>query len=105
MTYLLQPHVTRWECPSCGLKDVTQGSALGQSRFHPCPKLAGLTAPMVIEGTAAKHVVNAREDYEGDQVATKDDNGKAVMSIQTVRDDGEDCTVLAPTARVRIGDL
>jgi len=43
-----------------------------------------------------------REDYvNGEVVQTVDVDGKArpIMSIVTTRDDGQDCTVLAPQAR------
>jgi len=98
---ILQPPITRWECPSCGLEDVTHEVG-PHSRFHNCGSLGGLSAPMVPAGTKAKHVVNLREDYEGDQLAQRDEDGRALMNIVTVRDDGEDCTVLAPTANVTI---
>lgn len=87
----------RWHCPSCGLEAV---STTPDVRWHICGALAGLNAPMVPFGQSAKHVVNQREDYEGKDTAQRDANGRVVMSITTVRDDGQDCTVLAPTANV-----
>lgn len=96
---VLEPPVTHWHCPSCGLEAAGRDTGI---RFHNCGKLGGLSAPMVPAGTKAKHVVNVREDYEGDQTAQRDEDGRALMNIVTVRDDGQDCTVLAPTANVRI---
>ena len=92
---------SRWECPSCDFTDITHEVG-PHSRFHNCAGLKGLSAPMVPAGTKAKHVVNVREDYEGDQTAQRDEDGRALMNIVTVRDEGQDCTVLAPTANVRI---
>ena len=91
---------SRWECPSCDFTDVTHEVG-PHSRFHNCAGLRGLSAPMIPAGTKAKHVVNLREDYEGDQLAQRDEDGRALMNIVTVRDDGQDCTVLAPTANVK----
>lgn len=92
--------ITRWECPSCGLTDVTRNIGAG-SRFHDCRALAGLSAPMVVAGTKAKHVVNIREDYTNGDEVHHDANGRVVMSLSTVRDDGIDCTVYAPAAHGR----
>lgn len=66
--------------------------------MHDCRGLAGLTVPMVTAGTRAKHVINRREDYSHGDILRRDGEGRVVMSVQTVRDDGEDCTVMAPTA-------
>lgn len=93
---LLEPPVTRWVCPSCGLTDSTRVTG-PHTQMHPCPVL-GIIAPMLMEGTKGKHVLNVREDYEGTDEAQRDRQGRAIMSVQTVRDDGEDCTVLAPVA-------
>lgn len=92
---LLRPE-HRWHCPSCGLLDLTH-EARPHTRMHSCGALGGLTAPMLPDGARGEHRVNDRQDYVGtDQVQT-DDAGRVVMSVTTVRDDGEDCTVYAPT--------
>jgi alkyl sulfatase BDS1-like metallo-beta-lactamase superfamily hydrolase len=57
-----------------------------------------LTVPMVAAGVKAKHVIRRREDYSHGDILARDSDGRVVMSVQTVRDDGEDCTVFAPTA-------
>lgn len=95
---------TRWECPSCGLLDVTYETA-PHTRFHSCGALRGLTAPMVVAGTRAEHRVNDRQDYEGSDIAQRDDSGRVVMSVTTVRDDGQDVTILAPTVVVSVESL
>lgn len=90
----------RWECPSCDLREVTQ-TAEAHTRFHACAGLAGLTAPMVPAGTRAEHRAVEREDYvNGDRVQL-DGNGRPIMAVITTRDEGQDCTVYAPTAFAR----
>lgn len=87
-----------WECPSCGLIDVTREQRV-HTRMHPCPALAGLTAPMVPAGGKARHVARDREDYVGHEQVRLDDNGRPVMAVTTEHDDGrQDCTIFAPAA-------
>lgn len=92
---LLDPPAKTWVCPSCGYTEMAKGQ---DNRWHRCGKQAGVLVPLVLEGTKAKHVLLEREDYEGEQLAQRDENGRAVMSLLTIRDNGQDCTVLAPTA-------
>lgn len=87
----------RWECPNCTATDVTH-EALPHTRFHSCRGLKGLTAPFVPAGTRAKVEAKEREDYVGAELVATDGDGRPVMSVVTVRDDGQDCTVLAPCA-------
>jgi hypothetical protein len=94
---LLQP-IQNWYCPSCHLTDQTLGK-VHPNRMHPCPKMHGLTTPMLLEGVKGKHVQNDPEGYVGDELVQHDDRGRPVMNIVTVRDEGQDCTVYAPTAR------
>ncbi len=90
----------RWECPSCDATDVTY-EAQPHTRMHPCRGLRGLTAPMVPAGTRAEHRAVEREDYiNGDHVQV-DGEGRPVMAVVTTRNDGQDCTVYAPTATAR----
>lgn len=93
---LLAP-VRRWECPNCPLEQVTR-EAEPHTRFHNCPGLAGLSAPMVPAGTRCKVEAVEREDYVGGEDVQYDDNGRPVMSVVTTRDDGNDVAVFAPTA-------
>jgi hypothetical protein len=93
---LLAP-VRRWECPNCPLEQVTH-EAEPHTRFHACPGLAGLTAPMVPAGTACKVEAVERQDYVGGEDVQYDGNGRPVMSVVTTRDDGNDVAVFAPTA-------
>ena len=90
-----------WECPNCDQTAVTRELIVGNT-YHNCKGLLGLSAPMVPAGTRAKVEAREREDYvNGEVVQTVDVDGKArpIMSIVTTRDDGQDCTVLAPQAR------
>lgn len=96
---ILQPE-HRWECPSCTATDVTH-EAQPHSRMHACRGLAGLTAPMVPAGTRAEHRPVEREDYINGDLVQVDGNGRPVMSVITMRDDGQDCTVYAPVATLR----
>jgi hypothetical protein len=89
----------QWECPNCTATARTPGDV--QNRFHACPGLSGLTAPMVRAGTRCKVEAVEREDYVGQEDVQLDGNGRPVMSVVTTRDDGQDCTVFAPTAYAR----
>lgn len=97
---LLAAPERRWECPNCDFTDVTY-EAGPVSRFHNCRGLRGLSAPMVPAGAKAKVVAVEREDYVGREMVQTDAEGRPVMAIVTVRDEGQDCTVLAPCATAR----
>lgn len=89
---------TRWECPNCDFTDVTHNVG-PHSRYHPCAGLKGLSAPMVPEGVKAKVEAVEREDYVDGDLPQYDGDGVPIMAIVTIRDEGEDCTVLAPTTQ------
>lgn len=91
----------RWDCPNCDLTDVTHETA-PHSRFHACPGLAGLTAPMVPAGTSCKVEAVERGDYVRGELVQTDGNGRPVMSVVTTRDDGTDVAVYAPTAQLSL---
>src|SRR3990167_9482575 len=94
---LLAP-VSDWICPACGKTDQTR-EARPHSRFHICPKMRGLTTPMVRVGTAAKLVLNEREDYvNGEHVRLDPGRRRPGLAIDTVRNNGQDAVVFAPTA-------
>lgn len=94
MTALITP-VRHWMCPNCPLTEVTH-EARPHTRFHACPGLRGLTAPMLPAGTRAKVEVVERQDYIGTEHAGP------IMSVLTTRDDGQDVVVFAPTARATV---
>jgi hypothetical protein len=58
---------------------------------------------MVLEGVRARVRAVLREDYVGGEDVQYDGEGRPVMSVVTERDDGQDCTVFAPTVRVTRG--
>jgi hypothetical protein len=86
----------RWTCPNCTLEELTH-EPRPHTRFHTCPGLRGLTAPMVPAGTRCKVEAHEREDYIGTD-AVRLHEGRPVMSVVTTRDDGQDVAVFAPTA-------
>jgi hypothetical protein len=87
-----------WECPNCTATHVTREQK-PHTPFHACRGLRGLTAPFVTAGTQAKVEAVERGDYVGDEIVQTDGEGRPVMAVVTTRDDGQDCTVLAPVAR------
>lgn len=100
MTPLVTPE-NHWYCPNCRKEDVTH-EPRPHVRFHICPRLRGLTAPMVPAGTRAKVELREREDYIGsEQVQLDPERGRPVMSVVTIRDDGQDVAVFAPTATAK----
>lgn len=89
-----------WTCPNCKLEH--RSDRILPNRFHVCPKLRMLTAPMVLAGTAAKVELRERDDYVGiDRVQLDPERKRPVMSIVTTRDNGNDVVVFAPTAVAR----
>ncbi|MFH8805235.1 hypothetical protein ACH4F6_37795 [Streptomyces sp. NPDC017936] len=88
----------RWVCPNCPATARTVGA---DNRFHPCPGLAGLLAPMVLDGVRCEIRAVVREDYVSGEDVRLDGEGRPVMAVVTTRDDGQDCTVYAPTALLR----
>lgn len=89
--------ITEWYCPACGAEDMTK-EVRPHVRGHVCPKRGFLSFAMVPKGTKAKIVAVEREDYVGKDLVRKDSNNRPVMAILTIRDDGQDATVYAPTA-------
>ncbi|HLA17134.1 MAG TPA: hypothetical protein VJZ72_09575 [Candidatus Limnocylindrales bacterium] len=97
MTLLIRPE-HRWECPNCTAIDVTVDPQ-PHTRYHVCPGLRSLTAPMVPAGSRARVYTREREDYVGSDRVQTDGNGRPVASIVTERPDGSnDVAVFAPLA-------
>ena len=96
--------IIEWYCPNCGLSDRTM-EPKPHTRFHTCPKLHGLTAPMLEASVKAKVEAIDRPDYVRGELVQKDDRGRPVMSVLTTRDNGTDAIVFAPTAVARLGEL
>jgi hypothetical protein len=99
---LLDVPVTRWECPNCPARDTTR-EAQPHTRFHSCPRLGGLAAPMVREGEQVKVTAREREDYIGAEDVQYNTDGRPVAQVVAERPDGSnDVIVFAPTAHSRI---
>jgi|GEM_PF-1324308 hypothetical protein len=100
MTGTVLSLIEKWYCPNCKREEIIPSVGGPHTRFHTCPKLRMLTAPMIPWGTKAKVVVHEREDYESEDAGytTLDGNGRPVMNVETVRDEGNDLLVFAPTA-------
>ena len=103
MTPIVQRNV-RWYCPNCPLEETSVEPAreIGgcAARFHTCKGLRGLLAPMLQAGVKAKVFAVERGDYVGKEHVQLDAGGRPVMSVVTVRDDGQDCIAFAPLAVV-----
>lgn len=93
------PQITIWVCPNCHIQARTTNGE--DNRWHRCAGVKGLVAPMVPEGTSCQIIAREREDYVGREVVTKDGDGRVIMAIETIRDDGNDVVVLAPCATTR----
>ena len=89
-----------WACPNCSTVTVTTDAQAHP--FHRCRGLAGLTAPLVPAGVRCTVTTHEREDYIGRELVPLHE-GRPIAQIRTTRDDGEDCVVLAPTARGVVG--
>ena len=99
MTHLLDAWQD-WECPNCHASERTRPLPPNASRFHECPKLHGLTAPLVRAGSDCKVVAAVREDYLGKEVQRTGDDGRTYMNVTTVHADGRtDAAVFSPPAR------
>jgi hypothetical protein len=60
---------------------------------------------MLPVGIKAKVFAKEREDYVGSDLVQLDGDGRPIMSVVTVRDDGQDAVVFAPTAVLRAREL
>lgn len=55
---------------------------------------------MVLDGVRARVRAVVREDYVAGEDVHYDGDGRPVMSVMIERDEGQDCVVYAPAARV-----
>jgi hypothetical protein len=95
-----------WSCPNCWVNVWLPLPPPGQAKFHVCPGLHGLTAPLIRDGDRVRVTAEERQEYLGREVqATGDDDGKPYMAVRTEHDDGHtDLAVNAGLAQARIGD-
>lgn len=93
----------RWWCPNCQATDITRPHLPGETRYHNCPGLHGLSAPLIREGDRVAVLAEERQDYlNGDTQATGTD-GKAYMAVRTQYWDGhDDLAVNAGLATARL---
>jgi len=95
--------VEEWYCPNCRAEDAIPYRADVHVRYHTCPKLRYLSAPMIRKGIAAKVEVHEREAYIGkERVQYDPELGRPLVSIETTRDEGTDLMVFAPTATAEL---
>ncbi len=99
---LLLPPYEDWYCPNCGIDERVPRLPPNAARYHTCPRLHGLTAPLIRANVYAKVEAEERADYlRGETQATGDD-GRPYMAIRTTRDDGDDLLVNPGVARMRM---
>lgn len=100
MIHHLTPPVKEWWCPACK-RELRDRDPRTRVPMHPCPALKGVTVPMTLDRRAAVVAVERGDWVRGDTVHL-DDDGKAVMAIETHHDDRPpDVTILAPCINVR----
>lgn len=58
---------------------------------------------MVLDGTRCKIEAREREDYINGELVQYDKAGRPIQNVTTTRDQGQDCAVYAPTAKVGAG--
>jgi hypothetical protein len=92
-----------WECPNCGKSERTRPLPPNASRFHPCPGLHGLTAPLVRAGTDCKVIAVERGDHLGHEIQRTGDDGKPYMAVETVHADGHTDRAVFPGVAVMGG--
>ena len=89
-----------WVCPNCTVTDLTYNK---EQRFHNCRGLKSLTAPMVLEGVKCKVEAVERGDYAvNDDLVRLDGEGRAVMAVETTRDEGNDIIAFADCASIDV---
>jgi hypothetical protein len=100
VTALLLDAYQDWACPNCTVTErVRPPLPANAQRWHACPGLHMLKAPLVIAGTDCKVVAVEREDYLRDECQRTGDDGKPYMAVETVHADGHtDRAVFAPAA-------
>ena len=92
-----------WYCPNCDMTDRTRPVPATATRFHECPGLHMLTAPLIRAGTRCKVTAEERQDYLGREIQKHGDDGKPYSAVRTTRADGDDVAVNAGLAH-RWGD-
>lgn len=107
MIPILNP-VHRWQCPSCGAQHVTNDVRI-HIPMHLCKAHQGLDMPYVevprghseLHRRDGHHEIVERGDWIGKEKGVVIVDGRAVMAVHTVRDDGHDTHVYAPVATAK----
>jgi hypothetical protein len=101
---LLRRPFEEWHCPNgCHCRETLPALPPGATRYHNCPNLHQLSAPLVRAGADCKVEAIEREDYIGDQVQARGDDGKVYMAITTRYADGRnDLAVNAGLATAKL---
>lgn len=99
---LLRPPAVEWVCPNCPVRVWSAPLPPGTRKFHLCPGLRGLCAPLVQAGVTCKVTAEPREDYLGAEIQATGNDGVPYMAVRTTRDDGCDLVVNAGLARARL---
>jgi hypothetical protein len=94
---LLRVPFDEWYCPNgCYCTETTPALPPNATRFHNCPKLHSLSAPLERVGTDCTVEAVEREDYLGSEIQATGDDGKPYMSIITRYPDGRQGLVANP---------
>lgn len=98
-----------YDCGFCSYREEAPPVAVPAGaivqRFHPCPGQGWLKVPLRPAGIRCEVRPVERGDYVGRDLVQRGTDGQVPMAFVTVRDDGLDCAVLAPTATLDAGDL
>lgn len=92
-----------WLCPNCGTTDRTPVLPPNASRYHTCPALHMLTAPLVRAGTDCRVIAVERGDYLRSSEQRTGDDGKPYTSVITERADGSNDTAVFAEPAVLFG--
>lgn len=96
-------HETRYGCLHCTTSALSR-RADTPVLIHECAGLGGVSVPLVEVGVKHKIELVERQDYIRGELVQTDARGRPIMAVVTTRDDGQDCTVLAPCATVDARD-
>ena len=99
---LLTPPWEDWYCPNCGVSERIPGLPPNASRYHTCPRLHMLTAPLIRANVYAKVEAEERADYLNGETQETGDDGKPYMAVRTTRDEGSDLLANPGVARARL---
>lgn len=98
---VLTPPVKDWRCPNCGREKRTQ-KAGPHVPLHQCPRLRGAWVPFLEAAVKGRLELVERGDYVGSDTPQTDGEGRPVAQVVTHRDNGQDCTILAPSINARV---